>query len=92
MRPFVSRAGVYLIAMKKEIIVSLILMSLVPASYSAPKRSLLDDDPEVIYLEEHVEKPVELLVIKEAQVFSHKEGKRPLGSLVSNSTKTSTAG
>ena len=82
MRPFVSRAGVYLIAMKKEIVVSLILMSLVSASYSAPKRSLLDDDPEVIYLEEHVEKPVELLVIKEAQVFSDKEGKRPLGSLV----------
>lgn len=68
--------------MKKEIVVSLLLMSLVPAGYSAPKRSLLDDDPEVIYLEEHVEKPVELLVIKKAQVFGDKEGKRPLGSLV----------
>lgn len=82
MRPFVSGVGVYLNAMKKEIVVSLLLMSLVPAVHSAPKRSLLDDDPEVIYLEEHVEKPVALLVIKEAQVFADKEGKRPLGNLV----------
>ncbi|MGB6220581.1 hypothetical protein [Haloferula sp.] len=68
--------------MKKEFVVSLLLMSLVAAVHSAPKRSLLDDDPEVIYLEEHVEKPIELLVIKAAQVFSDKEGKRPLGNLV----------
>ncbi len=68
--------------MKKEIVVLLLLISLIPAVYSAPNRSLLDDDPKVIYLEEHVEKPVELLVIKAAQVFSDKEGKRPLGNLV----------
>jgi len=82
MRPFFSRAGVYLDVMKKEMVASLLLMSLGSALYSAPKRSLLDDDPQVIYLEEHVEKPIELLVIKEAQVFSDKEGKRPLGNLI----------
>lgn len=68
--------------MKKVVLISLLLMSLVPSAQSAPKRSLLDADPNVIYLKEHVEKPVELLVIKEAQVFSDKEGNRPLGSLV----------
>jgi len=68
--------------MKKEIIISLFLMSLMPTVHSAPKRSLLDADPDVIYLEKHVEKVVELMVIKEAHVFSDKEGKRPLGKLI----------
>jgi hypothetical protein len=68
--------------MKIEFVALLLLMSLVPTAETAPKRSLLDDDPNVVYLEEHVEKPIELLVIKEAQVFSDKEGKRPLGTMV----------
>lgn len=45
------------------------------------KRSLLDADPDVVYLEEHVENPVELRLIKEAPIYSDKEGKRSLGTV-----------
>ncbi|BCX48401.1 hypothetical protein HAHE_23090 [Haloferula helveola] len=47
-----------------------------------PRRSLLDSDPDVVYLEEHLDKPIELRVIKEAPIFSDKDGKRKLGSIV----------
>lgn len=70
--------------MKKEIVALLLLISLVPVVQSAPKRSLLDDDPDVVYLEEHLEKPIELMVIKDAQVFSDKDGKRPIGTMVAD--------
>ncbi|MEM1086005.1 MAG: hypothetical protein AAGI48_17985 [Verrucomicrobiota bacterium] len=70
--------------MRKGLLIPILLAVLLPAVKAAPKRSLLDDDPNVVYLDEHVEKPVELMVIKEAPVFSDKEGKRPLGTLVAD--------
>jgi hypothetical protein len=45
------------------------------------RRSLLDSDPDVIYLEEHVDKPIELMIIKDAPIFGDKEGKRRLGEV-----------
>ena len=45
------------------------------------RRSLLDSDPEVAYLSEIVDKPIKLKVIKEAPVYSDKNGTRRLGFL-----------
>lgn len=47
----------------------------------AERRSLLDSDPDVIYLTDVVEKPIKLKVIKNAPVFSDKEGNHRLGVL-----------
>lgn len=55
-----------------------------PAAAEAKKstrKSLLDSDPDVVYLEQALKDPIELKVIKEAPVFSDKEGKHRLGTL-----------
>ena len=73
----------------KAVIVALfgLAMLLPPVVEARPERkSLLNSDPEVIYLEEIVEKPIQLRVIKQAPVFSDKEGNRRLGFLKSNQT------
>lgn len=43
------------------------------------RKSLLNSDPDVIYLEDVVEKPIMLKVVKEAPVYADKEGNRRLG-------------
>ena len=45
------------------------------------KKSLLDSDPTVVYLDQTLPKPIELKVIKAAPVFSDKEGNNRLGTL-----------
>ncbi len=45
------------------------------------RRSLLDDDPEVVYLKDVFEEPLKLEVIKEAPVYSDREGNRKLGTI-----------
>lgn len=45
------------------------------------RRSLLDDDPEVVYLKDVFEDPLKLEVIKEAPVYSDREGRRKLGTI-----------
>lgn len=45
------------------------------------RKSLLDSDPSVVYLEKILGKPLELKVIKEAPVFSDKSGNHRLGTL-----------
>lgn len=45
------------------------------------RRSLLDSDPEVVYLNQILDKPVELKVIKAAPVFSDRKGIHRLGNL-----------
>lgn len=52
----------------------------------APRKSLLDSEPGVVYLEQASVKPLELKVTREAPVFSDKEGKHQLGVLVANQT------
>lgn len=49
-----------------------------------PRKSLLDSEPGVVYLEQAQLKPLELKVIREAPVFSDKEGKHQLGTLAAN--------
>lgn len=50
------------------------------------RRSLLNSDPEVVYLEQMAGPPIKLNVIKAAPVFSDREGKHRLGTLKSNQT------
>jgi hypothetical protein len=50
------------------------------------RKSLLDSDPDVVYLERALKKPVDLKVIKEAPVFSDKEGRHRLGTLKAEQT------
>ncbi|MDE0835086.1 MAG: hypothetical protein OSA84_01885 [Akkermansiaceae bacterium] len=52
------------------------------------RKSLLNSDPEVIYLEEIVDPPIKLKVIKQAPVFSDKSGNIRLGFLKANQTVT----
>lgn len=50
------------------------------------RKSLLDTDPDVVYLDQTMTKPIDLKVVKEAPVFSDKEGKIRLGTLKANQT------
>jgi hypothetical protein len=52
----------------------------------AERKSLLDQDPDVVYFEEGSKKPIMLGVIKEAPVYSDKEGKVKLGTLKADQT------
>jgi hypothetical protein len=58
------------------------LMALSLAAMAEPGRSLLDSDPEVVYLDQHLDKPVELRIVKEAPIFSGKNGTRQLGTVL----------
>jgi hypothetical protein len=72
----------------KTALVSALLVSLfLPAAAQTrrpERRTLLDRDPDVIHLAEHVKNPIELRVIKDATVFSDKNGKNQLGALVAD--------
>lgn len=65
------------------IAVAALLFSLpLHAELKKPERkSLLDSDPEVVYMAHAVDKPVKLKVVKEAPVFSDKSGNHRLGTL-----------
>ncbi|MBC7979703.1 MAG: hypothetical protein H7Y36_03970 [Armatimonadetes bacterium] len=68
----------------KEILLTcaISLFVMIPHVESKPDRkSLLNSDPDVIYLEEIVDPPIKLNVVKEGPVFSDKEGKHRLGYL-----------
>jgi len=44
-------------------------------------KSKLDSDPTVVYLNEHFEKPINLMVIEEMAIFADKNARRKLGYL-----------
>jgi hypothetical protein len=46
------------------------------------RKSLLQNDPDVVYLQQHIDKTIELKVIKDAPIFSDRLGKVRLGTLV----------
>ena len=58
------------------------------AQIKRERKSLLNSDPEVVYLEEIVDPPIKLKVIKQAPVYADKEGNRRLGYLQANQTVT----
>lgn len=66
----------------------LLMLGLAFAAMAESRRSLLDSDPDVVYLEEHLDHPIELRVIKPAPIFSDKEGKRSLGTVSANQKVT----
>jgi hypothetical protein len=71
--------------MKKILILFFIIALPCVGQLSRPERkSLLDNDPNVVYLAEMSNYQIELSVIKEAPVFSDKEGKHRLGFLRSD--------
>lgn len=73
--------------MKPEMVLLLAALLTVPLQAQiqrTERKSLLDADPDVVYLEQTVPKPIDLSVVKEATVFSDKEGKHRLGTLKAN--------
>ena len=82
--PSVFRAIRYLTPMNFRIL-SLVLCCITLQAGAQVKRaeraSKLDSDPDVVYLEKTGYAPIELNVIKEAPVFSDKEGSHRLGFL-----------
>ena len=74
--------------MKTELILILSLVFALHLSTEAKseRKSLLNSEPGVIYLEEILEVPIKLKVIKEAPVYSDKEGKIRLGFLKADQT------
>jgi hypothetical protein len=52
----------------------------------AERKSLLDSDPSVVYLEQTIKKPIELKIIQDAAVYSDKDGKSRLGTIRGNQT------
>lgn len=72
--------------MKPGMLLLFAVALILPLSAQVQRTSLLDSDPEVVYLDRSMEKPIDLKVIKEAPVYSDKEGKHRLGTLKSNQT------
>ena len=68
------------------LITAWLLLPLSAETKRGERKSLLDSDPDVVYLERSLKKPLELKVVKEAPVFSDKEGKLRLGTLKANQT------
>jgi hypothetical protein len=65
------------------VISAMLVLPLTGQIARAERRSLLDSEPDVVYLDRAVKKPIDLKVIKEAPVYSDKEGKHRLGTLKS---------
>ncbi len=68
------------------LIAACLVLPLSAESKRGTRKSLLDTDPDVVYLDQTMTKPIDLKVIKEAPVFSDKEGKIRLGTLKANQT------
>ena len=65
------------------------LLIVTPAGADPRKKSsLLNDDPDVVYVEEFTDKKVELLVVKPGTVYATKKGGRKLGVLKVNTKLT----
>ncbi|MBB5350307.1 hypothetical protein HNR46_000531 [Haloferula luteola] len=58
------------------------LLLALPVLHAEPKRSLLDADPDVVYLDAHFQRPLRLWIIKAAPIYSDKQGQRKLGTVL----------
>lgn len=72
--------------MKPGIPILVAIALMLPLEAQTKRRSLLDSDPEVVYLDPQAPNPIKLKVIKPAPVFSDKLGKHRLGTLKTNQT------
>lgn len=69
-----------------SLLAACLMLPLAAEPKKTERKSLLDSDPDVVYLESALKKPIGLNVIKEAPVFSDKEGKIRLGTLKAEQT------
>lgn len=86
--PFLKSSATFPL-MKLEILAVITACLILPVGAQIKRqerKSLLDSDPTVVYLDQTLKKPIELKVIKEAPVFSDKEGRQRLGMLKANQT------
>lgn len=67
-------------------IACVMLLLLEQLAGQSQRRSLLDDDPNVVQLDTVLDKPLMLTVVKQAPVFSDYEGRHRLGFLRANQT------
>ena len=51
---------------------------------AAPRKSLLNNDPDVIYINEHLDRSIKLFVTKPTAIYSSKNGGRKLGTFPAN--------
>ena len=75
--------------MKSALVSALLLSLLLPVSAQTKRperKSLIDREPDVVHLAEFVKEPIELKVIKDAAVFTDKNGKNKLGILKADQT------
>lgn len=74
----------------KAILLLLVVAFILPlnAEIKSDRKSLLNSDPGVVYLEELVDPPIKLKVVKEAPVYADKEGNRRLGYLKADQSVT----
>jgi hypothetical protein len=75
--------------MKSALVSALLLSLLLPVSAQTKRperKSLIDRDPDVVHLAELVKDPIELKVVKDAAVFTDKNGKNKLGILKADQT------
>ncbi|NWK57459.1 hypothetical protein HW115_17715 [Verrucomicrobiaceae bacterium N1E253] len=59
-------------------------LALASPSFAAPRKSLLDNDPEVVYINEHLDRTIHLMVAQPAAAYSSKNGGRKLGTFPAN--------
>jgi hypothetical protein len=85
--PFLKKS-VTLDSMKAGIVLlaAALVLPLAAQSKRPERRSLLETDPNVVYMSQTSEPVIELKVIKEAPVFSDREGSHRLGTLKANQT------
>jgi len=59
---------------------------ILPITAAPKKKSLLNNDPDVIYLSEHIDRTIHLLVVKPTTIYASKKGKsgRRLGAFKAN--------
>jgi len=77
--------------MKGPLLSLLVLALVLPLSAEvkrAERKTLIDRDPDVVHLVEHVKEPIELRVITEAPVFADKNANRRVGVLAKEQTVT----
>ena len=70
--------------MKTTAALIVLTLSLISLGSANPRKSLLNNDPDVIYLNEHIDHTITLLVIQPTTVYATKKGGRRLGGFAAN--------
>lgn len=59
-------------------------LALTPLASANPRKSLLNNDPDVIYMSEHLDRTIHLTVSQSATIYATKNGVRKLGTYPAN--------